>query len=171
MSPDGKAIRSSIFWVITELLEPSKRWSLRGGMFSVLILFFDTKVESRKLWLEPESTRVRNNGRLSDESITVRDSGSERADTLSRTSVRAQLRSMQPSACAEEYWGLRTIFLSPRKAFQNCLRRPSMYVLWRPSTSCSPLHYDPSGHNTSIIPLWNGIVFRLPLISHPCLSD
>ena len=64
------------------------------------ILLLVTKAESIKQSEEPESIRVRvERDCLEMDRVVKRESGLERVDTLSRTNVAMQKRSMQPSAC------------------------------------------------------------------------
>jgi hypothetical protein len=112
--PVGKVIRSSAVSVIMELQVPSNKRSPIGVIDFVLILILDTKSESKKESEELESRRV---GRDNDFRMVrqmVKESGSKRADTLSRTNFVTRSRSMQPSAHEAVPWGLRTIFLKPR---------------------------------------------------------
>jgi hypothetical protein len=57
-SPVGKVIGSSVVLVIMELQVPSNKQSPIGVIDFVLILFLDTKSESKKESEEPESRRV-----------------------------------------------------------------------------------------------------------------
>jgi hypothetical protein len=63
------------------------------------ILCSATKVESRKQCEDPESINVWVRSERVDvnESVTVRESGSERAAALSRTNLATRVRSMQSS--------------------------------------------------------------------------
>ena len=63
------------------------------------ILCSSTKVASRKQCEDPESIKVRVRSERIDvnESVTVRESGSERAAALSRTNLATRVRSMQSS--------------------------------------------------------------------------
>jgi hypothetical protein len=110
-SPVRKVIGSSTVLVIMELQVPSNKWSLIRVIDFVLILILDTKSESKKESEELESRRV---GRDNDFRMVrqmVKESGSKRADALSRTNFTTWSRSMQPSAREAVPWGLRTIFL------------------------------------------------------------
>ena len=83
---------------------PSNRRRPIGATKIVGILLLVTKAESIKQFEEPESIRVRVEREcLEMDRVVKRESGSERADTLSRTNVATQKRSMQPSACAVLY--------------------------------------------------------------------
>lgn len=63
------------------------------------ILCSSTKIESRKQCEDPESINVRVKSERIDvkESVMVRESGSERAEALSRTKLATRVRSMQSS--------------------------------------------------------------------------
>jgi hypothetical protein len=93
-----------------ELQVPSNKWSPIGVIDFVLILFLDTKSESKKESEEPESRRV---GRDNDFRMVrqiVKESGSKRADMLSQTNFATWSRSMQPSAREAVPWGCGLFF-------------------------------------------------------------
>jgi hypothetical protein len=122
-SPVGKVIRISAVSVIMELQVPLNKQSPIGVIDFVLMLFLDTKSESKKESEEPESRRV---GRDNDFIMVrqmVKESGSKRADALSRTNFATWSRSTQPSAREAVPWGLRTIFLKPRTPSARPWRR------------------------------------------------
>ena len=71
---------------MVELQDPSKSHKLIGLMDSMLSWLFNMKEESRKQWEEPESIRVQKGAEESGKvKRMVRESGSERADTLRQT--------------------------------------------------------------------------------------
>ena len=113
-SPDGKVIGISAVSVIVELQVPSNKRSPIGGIDLVLILFLDTKRVSKKESEEPESRSVRRSRKLRVVRCRVKESGSKRADALSRTNFATRSRSTQPSAREAVSRGLWTIFLRPR---------------------------------------------------------
>ena len=79
---------------------PSNRRRPIGATKIVGISLIVTKVKSIKQSEEPESIRVQVGRECSEmDRVVKRELGSERADTLSRTNVAMQKRSMQPSAC------------------------------------------------------------------------
>jgi hypothetical protein len=122
-SPVGKVIRISAVSVIMELQVPLNKRSPIGVIDFVLILLLDTKSESKNKSEELESRRV---GRDNDFRMVrqmVKESGSKRADVLSRTNFATWSRSTQPSAREAVPWGLRTIFLKPRTPSARPWRR------------------------------------------------
>jgi hypothetical protein len=122
-SPVGKVIGISVVSVIMELQVPSNKRSLIGVIDFVLMLFLDTKSESKKESEELESRRV---GRDNDFRMVrqmVKESGSKRADALSWTNFATRSRSTQPSAHEAAPWGLRTIFLKPQTPSAQPWRR------------------------------------------------
>ena len=79
---------------------PSNRRRPIGATEIVGILLLVTKAESIKQSEEPESIRVWVERDCSEmDRVVKRESGLERADTLSQMNVATQKRSMQPSAC------------------------------------------------------------------------
>jgi hypothetical protein len=112
-SPVGKFIRSSAVSVIMELQVPLNKRSPIGVIDFVLILILDTKSESKKESEEPESRRVGSDNDFRMVRPMVKESGSKRADVLSRMNFTTQSKSMQPSAREAVPWGLQTIFLKP----------------------------------------------------------
>jgi hypothetical protein len=112
--PVGKDIGSSAVSVIMELQVPSNKRSLIGEIDVVLILFLDTKSESKKESDDPELRRVGKDNEFKVVRRIVNESGSKRADMLSQTNFATQSRSTQPSAHEAVSWGLRTIFLRPQ---------------------------------------------------------
>src|SRR3984885_8241513 len=98
VTPVGKVIGISAFCVMIELQVPSNNQSPIGGTAMVWILWFLTKVVSMKQCEEPESIRVRIRRVGVIVKVTKSDSGSERADVISRTNAAMRSRSTQPSA-------------------------------------------------------------------------
>ena len=95
---------------------PSNRWSRTGGISEVESLYFVTNAVSTKQWEEPQSISAKKergvSGIIGAETSIVKDSESERAEALRRTS-HAWIGSTQPSVRARSE-GLRIIFLSPK---------------------------------------------------------
>jgi hypothetical protein len=148
-SPVRKVIRISAVSVIMELQVPSNKQSPIGVMDFVLILILDTKSESKKESEEPESRRV---GRDNDFRMVrqmVKESGSKRADTLSRTNFVTQSRSMQPSAHEAIPWGLQTIFLKLRTPSAQPWRRGP----WPRLPCCSQWQHVLVFHSRDKVPL------------------
>jgi hypothetical protein len=81
---------------MTELQVPSNRRSPIGRIVVVVIWCLDTNDESRKQWDEPESIRVCIARDLRVARDMKRESGSERADALSRTNFATRRRSTRP---------------------------------------------------------------------------
>jgi hypothetical protein len=135
--------------VIMDLQVPSNKQSPIGVIDFVLILILDTKSESKK---ESEELELRRVGRDNDFRMVrqmVKESGSKRADMLSRTNFVTQLRSTQPSAHEAVPWGLRTIFLKPRTlSAQPWRHRP---WLWLPC--CSQWQHVLVFHSRGKVPL------------------
>jgi hypothetical protein len=145
-SPVGKVIGISMVLVIMELQVPSNKRSLIGVIDFVLMLFLDTKSESKKESEELESRRV---GRDNDFRMVrqmVKESGSKRADTLSWTK---RSRSTQPSAHGAVPWGLQTIFLKP----QTPLARPWRCGPWPQLPCCSQRQRVLVFHSRDKVPL------------------
>ena len=113
---------------MSELDDPSKSRSGIGRMSQVRRLCFETKFESRKQCVDPESVRVMMlEVRIRSEvSHSVRELGLERADALSLKSMSAPVVSMQ-SSVGVELRELLSDFLTPRQI----LRQRSFY--WRNS--------------------------------------
>jgi hypothetical protein len=132
-SPVGKVIRSSTVLVIMELQVPSNKWSLIRVIDFILFLFLDTKSESKKESEEPELSRVGRDNNFRMVRQMVKESGSKRADALSRTNFATWSRSTQPSACEAVPWGLWTIFLKP----QTPSARPWRHRPWPQLPCCS----------------------------------
>src|ERR1700733_889579 len=98
VTPVGKVNGISAFCVMIELQVPSNNRSPIGGTAMVGILWLLTKVVSMKQCEEPESIRVQIRRVGVIVKVTKSDSGSERADVLSRTNAATRSRSTQPSA-------------------------------------------------------------------------
>ena len=114
ISPKGKQIGNSTIKVITEFEVPSNSQSGIGGIGSVWSLWAEVNTESRKLCVEPESTRVGMviPGTKVEVSWSVKEFGLERVDALRRSSTEALTRLTQPWSGAGAK-GLLPIFLAP----------------------------------------------------------
>jgi hypothetical protein len=148
-SPVGKVIRISVVLVIMELQVPLNKRSPIGVIDFVLILILDTKSESKKESEEPELRRV---GRDNDFRMVrqiVKESGSKRADTLSRTNFATWSRSKQPSARKAVLWGLWTIFLKP----QTPSAQPWRHRPWLQLPCCSQRQCVLVFHSRDKVPL------------------
>src|SRR5438046_6878388 len=90
----------SVVCVSMVLEVPSNRWSRTGGISEVESLYFITKAVSTKQWEEPQSISTEKEMEVSRiggaETSIVKDSESERAEALRRTS-HARIGSTQPS--------------------------------------------------------------------------
>ena len=88
---------------MSELDDLSKSCSGIGWMSRVGRLCFETKFESKKQCVDPESMRVMMSefGIRSEVSCSVRELGPERADVLSLNSASAPMVSMQSSVGTE----------------------------------------------------------------------
>jgi hypothetical protein len=81
------------------LQDPSKSRRPIGETEVVGMLCSAANVESMKQWEDPESIRVRvsRERMVVNESVMIRESGSERAVALSQTNLAMRVRSMQSS--------------------------------------------------------------------------
>ena len=114
VSPEGKRIGNSTVKVMTEFEVQLNSQSRIGGIGSLRSLWMEVNTESRKQYVEPESTRV---GMVIprtkvEVSWSVKEFGLERADVLRRSSAEALTRSTQPWSGAGAK-GLLPIFLAP----------------------------------------------------------
>jgi hypothetical protein len=135
--------------VIMELQVPSNKRSPIRVIDFVLILFLDTKSESKKESEEPESRRV---GRDNDFRMVrqmVKESGSKRVDVLSQMNLVTRSRSMQPSAREAVPWGLWTIFLK----LQTLSARPWRCRPWPWLPCCSQRQRVLVFHSRDKVPL------------------
>jgi hypothetical protein len=83
------------------LQDPSKSRRPIGETEVVGMLCSAANVESMKQWEDTESIRVRvsREQMVVNESVMIRESGSERAAALSQTNLAMWIRSMQSSVC------------------------------------------------------------------------
>jgi len=101
---------------MSELDDPSKSHNRIGWMSQVWRLCFETKFESKKQCVDPESMSVMmlQSGIRSEVSCSIRELGPERVDALSLNSTSAPMVSTQSSVGAESR-GLLSDFLTPRQ--------------------------------------------------------
>lgn len=141
VSPFGKRIGSRASLVMMALAEPSRRRSRTGGISKVTILFFEIKVGSTKQCDEPQSRRARKMvlkvRTKSEETEMVKDSGSKRAEALSRASLTARSGTTQPSARARI--GRLLVIFSGRPKIRTFPR------VWRWQLGPSPRRRKPCG--------------------------
>jgi hypothetical protein len=148
-SPVGKVIRTSVVSVIMELQVPLNKQSLIRVIDFIFIFILDAKSEPKK---ESEELELRRVGRDNDFRMVrqmVKESGSNRVDTLSQTNFTTQSRSMQPSAHEAVPWGLWTIFLK----LQTLLARPWRRRPWPWLPCCSQWQRILVFHSRDKVPL------------------